>query len=104
MARGDRRLQRVRAQRATEALRALERGEAAADQQPVPARAVLVREEDRLPRRPDPRPQPRRLDLHQGNEAVDLRLPRCELGEDPPSRSASSHSPGRVQSSPPVAE
>ena len=47
---GDRGLERVGAGRAAELLGARERGEAATDQELVPARAVLVEEQDRLSR------------------------------------------------------
>jgi hypothetical protein len=52
---GDGRLERVRAEGAAGALRALERGEAAADEQPVPARPVLVEQQHRLSGRADSR-------------------------------------------------
>ena len=55
VARGDRGLQRVRAARAAQRLGALERGQAAADQQLVPARAILIEQQDRLARRADAR-------------------------------------------------
>ena len=79
---GDRGLQRVGAAGAAERLGALERGEAAADEQLIPARAVLIEQQDRLARRADARAEPRRLDLHQRDEAVDLGLVGRELGED----------------------
>ena len=81
---GDRGLQRVRAERAAELLGALERGETATDEELIPARAVLIEEQDRLSRRADARPRARRLDLHQRDEAVDLGLLRDELGQDAP--------------------
>ena len=77
-------LQRVGAAAAAERLGPVERLQPAADQQQVPARAVLVEQQDRLALRADPRPDPRRLDLHQRDEAVDLGLVRGEPGEDPP--------------------
>ena len=40
-------------------------------------------QQDRLPRRPDPGPHARGLDLHQRHQPVDLGLLRRELGEDP---------------------
>ena len=45
-------------------------------------RAVLVEQQHRLARGPTRAPQPRRLDLHQRDEAVDFRLLRRELGEN----------------------
>ena len=51
-------------------------------EQLIPARAVLIEQQDRLARRADPRARARRLDLHQRDEAVDLRLLRGELGQD----------------------
>src|SRR5215207_5881213 len=58
---GDRGLQRVRADGAARRVRALQGGEPAANEHPVPARAVLVEQEDRLAVRPDPRAAARRL-------------------------------------------
>jgi hypothetical protein len=56
------------------ALRAIERGEAAADEQPVPARPVLVEQQYRFSGGADSRARARCVQLHQGNEAVHLRL------------------------------
>ena len=86
-------------------LRALERREAAADQQLVPARAVLLEQQDRLAVAADARAEPRGLDLHQRDQAVHLGLvaARARRGSRP-RRSASSQSAGRIQSSPAVAE
>src|SRR5439155_11418234 len=58
------------------------RRETSTDEDVIPAPAVLIEQEDGLPRRADPRAQARRLDLHQRDEAMDLRLPRSELGQD----------------------
>ena len=60
----------------------VERGEAAADEQPVPARPVLVEQQHRLSGGADPRARARCLQLHQGDQAVYLRLAREQLGED----------------------
>src|SRR6266446_10630455 len=79
---GDRGLERIRTEPSAELLGALERGETAAHEQVIPARAVLIEQEDRLARRADPRERARRLDLHQRDEAVDLGLIRNELGHD----------------------
>src|SRR5213594_1159401 len=81
---GDRGLERVRAKRAAELLGAFERGETAVDEELIPATAVLIEEQNGLPRRADSCPQTRRLDLHQRNEAPDLRLLREEPGQDTP--------------------
>ena len=54
----------------------------APDQQPVPARAVLVEQQDGLAVGPDARPRPRGLQLHQRDEPVHLGLARRQLGED----------------------
>ena len=79
--------------------------EAAADQQPVPARAVLVEQQDRLARRADPRA---RSATPGSPSARPARAPRARAARARrgcgPSRSASSHSAGRIQSSPAVAE
>ena len=65
-------------------VRALERRQPAAHEEPVPARAVLVEEQHRLARGPDPRTGARRLQLHQRDEPVHLRLAREQLGQDAP--------------------
>src|SRR5919199_2816162 len=79
---GDRRLERVRATRTTESLCALKCREPATDQELVPTRAVLIEQQDRLSRRPDPGAQAGRLELHQRDEAVHLGLLRNELSQD----------------------
>jgi hypothetical protein len=79
---GDGRLERVRPKGAAGALRAIERGKAAPDQQPVPARPVLVEQQHRFPGGADPRAGARCVQLHQGDEAVDLRFRGEQLGED----------------------
>ena len=81
---GDRGLQRVGAEAAAEPLGALERGEPAADQQLVPARAVLVEQQHRLAARARARAQARGLDLHQRHEPVDLGFARRQLGQHAP--------------------
>ena len=58
-------------------------GETALHEQMVPARAVLIGEQHRLPVRADPRAQPRGLELHQGQQAVDLGLAGHQRREDP---------------------
>ena len=65
-----------------ERLAPLERGQAAPDQEVVPARAVLVEQQDRLAAGSEPRPQPRRLDLHERHQPVHLGLLRRQLGQD----------------------
>src|SRR2546428_283739 len=79
---GDRALERVRAQPAAELFGTRERRETTTDEDVIPATAVLIEQEDGFPRRADPRAQARRLDLHQRDEAMDLRLLRSELGQD----------------------
>jgi hypothetical protein len=59
-------------------------GEPAAHEHPVPARAVLVEQQDRLSRGTDPRARARRLQLHQSDETVYLGLRREQPGEDAP--------------------
>ena len=63
---------------------AFERRETAPDEELIPERAVLIEEQDGLSRRANSRPRTRRLDLHERHQAVDLRLLRRELGQDPP--------------------
>ena len=53
-----------------------------ADEDVVPPGAILVEEQDGLSRRTDPGPDPRRLDLHEGHQAVDLGFVGEELGQD----------------------
>ena len=48
----------------------------------IPQRAVLVEQQDRPPRRPEPRPCARRLDLQERHQAVDLRLLGHQPGQD----------------------
>src|SRR5438067_767594 len=79
---GDRGLERVRTKRTTESRCALKCRETATDQELVPPRAVLIEQQDRLSRGPDPGAQARRLELHQRDEAVDLGLLRNELSQD----------------------
>ena len=71
---GDRGLQRVRSVDAAESLGALQGGEAAADQELVPAGAVLLGKKNRRAIRRSARGQTRRLDLHQRKQAEDLGL------------------------------
>ena len=78
---GDGGLQRVRAVRAAELLRAGQGGQAAADEQPVPPRPVLVEQQHRLAGWPGAGPEPGRLDFHQRDQPVHLRLGRGELGQ-----------------------
>src|SRR5438128_9513057 len=82
MTSGDRRLQRVGSKRASERLRTFEPGEPATDEEWVPLPAVLIEEEDRLAGRSHARPRARRLDLHEGNEAMGLRLAREQLRDE----------------------
>src|SRR5439155_512472 len=78
---GDRGLQRVRAERAAELLGPLECGETTMDEDVIPARAVLIEEQDGLSRRADARARARGLDLHQRDEAVRLRREAPEQAE-----------------------
>jgi hypothetical protein len=68
--------------RAAELLGTLQHRETTTDEELIPARAVLIEEQDGLPGRADPGARAGRLDLHQRDEAVHLRLPRSELGQD----------------------
>ena len=95
VARGDRGLQRVRAARAAERLGALERREPAPDQQLVPARAVLIEQQDRLAVAADARARARDAWI-----SISATRP-CTSGSSGassastrPRRSASSHSAG----------
>ena len=75
-------LERVRATRAAELFGPLERRETTTDEELIPQRAVLIEQQDGLSRWAHSRAGARRLDLHQRDEAVDLRLLRSELGQD----------------------
>src|SRR2546421_8801893 len=79
---GDRGLQGVRPEHAAESLGPLKRGQTAADEDLIPARAILIQQQDGLARGPGPRARARGLDLHQSDQAVDLRLLRNQLGQD----------------------
>src|SRR6266567_1684868 len=79
---GDRGLECIGTEPAAELLGALERGQTAAHEQVIPARAVLIGEQDRLSRRADPRERARRLYLHERDQAVNFRFLRNELGHD----------------------
>src|SRR5467141_1527939 len=50
----------------------------------MPLCTVLVEQQDGLSRRAHPRPRTRRLDLHERDQAVNLRLLRSELGQETP--------------------
>src|SRR5688572_19827486 len=81
---GDGTLQRVRAERPAELLRTRQGGETTTDEELIPPRAVLIEEHDGLSRRPHAGPRPGRLNLHQRDQTVNLRLVRHELGQDTP--------------------
>ncbi len=81
MAGRDGRLERVGAAAATEFPGPRQGGQAPVDQQPVPAGAVLVQQEDRLAGRPAAGGEPGGLDLHQRDQPVHLGLGRGELGQ-----------------------
>src|SRR2546430_9165487 len=77
-----RRLQRIWPERAAERLRAFERREPATDEELVPLPAVLIEKEDGLAGRSHARPRARRLDLHEGNEAMGLRLAPAQIRDE----------------------
>jgi len=62
-------------------LRAIERGEAAANQQLIPARSVLIEQQNRFTRVADAGARTRRLNFHQRDEAVDFGFLRREFGK-----------------------
>ena len=78
----DRRLQRVRPAAPRPAPRPARAPPARGGSAAGPSAAILVQQQDRLAARPDPRPRPRRLDLHQRDQAVHLRLSRRQPGQD----------------------
>jgi hypothetical protein len=78
-------------------------GEAVLDERPVPPCSVLIQKQDGLACRADARRKTGRMQLHEGEQSVGLRLGWRDGGEDSPSRSASSHSSGRDHSAPDVA-
>src|SRR5262245_60846622 len=75
----ERSLQGIRT--SAERLCALERGEAAANEEMIPTRAVLLQEENRLTIWTCARGGTRGVELHERDEAVNLRLVRHERGE-----------------------
>src|SRR5262245_24856132 len=81
---GDRGLQSIRPERASERFSALQRRKAATDEELIPSCPVLLEKRDDLSRGARPRPRPRCLNLHQRDEAVDLRLLRNKPDEDAP--------------------
>ena len=105
MTRGDRRLQRVRAARAAQLLGALERREPAADEQLIPVRPVLIEQQDRLARR-----------VRRARAIATPGSPSAPRGRAPRAPAARARrecgraaarlrtAPGRIQSSPAVAE
>ena len=80
---GDRGLQQVRTGGAFESPGAVDALQAAADQQAVPAAAVLVEQQDRLAARTDAGVGAGGLEFHQREQAVDLGLGRHQLGQQP---------------------
>ena len=72
----DRGLKSVGTERAAQSLRAIERSEAATDKQMVPARTILVEQEDRLAIWSDPGGGARGLNLKERNKAMHLGLAR----------------------------
>ncbi len=79
----NRRLQRVRTTGIAQTFGTVERGQSAADEQPVPPGAILIEQHDRLARGIDARLRTRRLDFQQRHETVDFRLGWRQLGENP---------------------
>src|SRR6266508_5850022 len=60
----------------------VESGKTSCHEDVVPPRAVLVVQQYRLTPRPDARPRSRRLELHERDEAVNLRFLRHQSGQD----------------------
>jgi hypothetical protein len=82
---GDRRLQAVGAEPALGGgalIGLVQGGQAALDQQVIPAGAVLFQQQDRLAARADPGRTARGLDFHQRHQAVHLGFLRHQLGQD----------------------
>ena len=84
MTAGDRGLQREGTQGSRQRLGARARVEPAGYPELRPARPVLIQKENGLTGGTDARSETRRLDLHQGDEPVDLGFLRNELGQDAP--------------------
>ena len=82
MAGGDGGLQGVGAGRGAELLGTIECSKAAANEQLIPAAAVLIEQQDGLARRAEARSGTRGLNFHQRDQTVDLRLGGREAGED----------------------
>src|SRR5206468_555518 len=83
---GDRRLKRIGAERTTESmaefLGTLERGQTATDEDMVPARAILIENQDRLSCGTDSSTGSRSLNLHERDEAMNFRLVRNKSREN----------------------
>ena len=104
MARGDRGLQAVGAERAVAGLAgAVERGEPAADRVAVPQRAVLVEQRDERPVRAGARRQPRDLQLQQREQPERLGVVGDQLGDQAREPQRLAAQVGRMSASPPVA-
>jgi hypothetical protein len=84
VARRDRRLQRVGAALFAQRFGARQRREAAVNQQLIPARAILLQQQDGLAVRAHPRRGARGLDFHQRGQAVHLGLVRHQPAQDAP--------------------
>jgi hypothetical protein len=82
MAGSNRSLKSVRTERLAEFLEALESCQPTLDEQAIPASPVLIEEQDGLSRLANPRLETRSLNLHQRNQAVDLRFIWKELSQD----------------------
>ena len=80
----DRGLQHIGSALRAEPLGTLERAEPAADQEVVPAGAVLLEQQDRRAVRGGACTEPRSLDFHQRDEPMHLRLGGRQLGKNAP--------------------
>src|SRR5207248_10560945 len=79
---GNRRLNGIGAAAAAKLLGALEGGQAPADQQAVPLRAILLQQENRFSSGIDAGFRSGCLNFHQGNESVHFRLVGNQLSKD----------------------
>ncbi len=76
VASGDGSLQCVWSPASAELSGAIERRETAPDEELIPARAVLIEQQNRLSRRANSRSRARRLNLHERDQPVNFRLLR----------------------------
>src|SRR5437667_362928 len=81
MARGDGRLNGVVAKRAAKPLGTLEGGQTSVNEELIPSCAVLIQQQDRFPSRASSSARARRLNLHERDQPMHLRLVRSKFSQ-----------------------